>query len=467
MSNPQSVQPSIDAAMNGSIPTDIVADVKNIVAHEIEQLSPGIDIKYTDYFNHTYMPDMILTWGGRKTEERPVFLRNSLRLESTLFDVRGLKDRAPVVLGLRQVDPSVEIMVRESSTETQRVFVTDVASIDQAGQSSPGASNTSAPLLSIVRSNLLRTGRGIMTTTDATALVSATEQVAASDPVIATDAFVRFEALTDSLLAEDGAYQVSRAGRLIRAIQSPSLLAEFTETATGRLSETDLSILLPVLLNRDDAERLGTDLWSAVARLVELEDLESLPSIDGLDVSPLAESAVSEWQATRVELVLNNEFDPDVATGVEYASTKWHIRGGKLMATIGPWNLVFVSDDKRRLRGASDSREANWAEIASVAGAMIVESATLRGIVRRLTIDAEQSSNVVRDIERITSTLDDSYRVQQLVVRLPGSDGAGVEVDFQKMLSTVQTGTVPVDELGSIAVRLLGHRSAVEPTWLR
>jgi hypothetical protein len=57
-----------------------------------------------------------------------------------------------------------------------------------------------------------------------------------------------------------------------------------------------------------------------------------------------------------------------------------------------------VSDDKRRFKGATDYLDVDWRDISAVTNALIVESASLRGITRRLTIGAEESSSVARDV---------------------------------------------------------------------
>ncbi|WP_146101014.1 hypothetical protein [Nocardia nova] len=455
-----SVQPSIDAAMNAATPDEIISGVKGIVAREIEKLSSDVRIEYTDYFNHTYMPDMVLSWGSRQAEQRPIFLRNSLRLRPTLGDVEGLESRSPVVIGLKPADPDIGPRVRESVRRTRRVFVTDVSSIDVAGRQA-SSKDSVAPLLGIVRNNILRTGRGLMTVSDAEELLSATEDVMASDPIVADAALSRFESLTDSLLAEDGSYQVSRASRLLRAINDPDLLSEVLPSVSGRISETDLSIMLQYLFARETTAAPDGRFWETLATLVDLQDLERIQGIEDRDISPLASRAIDLWTGRRAELVYNSEFEP----GGDRTGTVWFMRAGKLHAVIGPWKAVFVADDNRRLKGSVDAREANWDDISAIARSMVIESATLRGIVRRLTIDAEQSGNVIRDIDNITSTLDDSYRVQQLTARIVGTEGPGIEVDFRKMLTTTKGGTVPISELGTVALRFLGHRNPVDAAW--
>jgi hypothetical protein len=127
-----------------------------------------------------------------------------------------------------------------------------------------------------------------------------------------------------------------------------------------------------------------------------------------------------------------------------------------------------VSDDKRRFKGATDYLDVDWRDISAVTNALIVESASLRGITRRLTIGAEESSSVARDVADVTTTLEDSYRAQHLAVRLPGSASPEslVDVEFPKGLATVLGPRLALGELGTIAIRVLGHRYPVEPSWL-
>src|SRR5258708_1837608 len=84
---------------------DIVTGVKQAVAQEVTSLSPDATIVLTNYFNHSYMPDLVLEWNdaGRRAE-RPIFLRNDLRPEVTEVEVLSLARRAPVVLSLTAFD---------------------------------------------------------------------------------------------------------------------------------------------------------------------------------------------------------------------------------------------------------------------------------------------------------------------------------------------------------------------------
>jgi hypothetical protein len=165
----EAVTQQIRSAMLSSNPRDIIAGVKDAVAQEVGSLSPDAKIVMTDYFNHSYMPDLVLEWNDAgKSDIRPIFLRNTLRPYVTEEEVRTLARRDPVVLSLTAFadgSPRFDVL-REQARETNRVLVTDVASLaDVAAPADAGGyhrGRVGAPLLRLVQANLLKGGRGPM-----------------------------------------------------------------------------------------------------------------------------------------------------------------------------------------------------------------------------------------------------------------------------------------------------------------
>lgn len=455
--------------MQAPTPDQIIAGVKQIVAKEVDTLNPGVNIEYTDYFNHTYVPDMVLKFPGRGEECRPLYIRNSLRVSPIIEDVQTLEPRQPVMLGLRPADPESDEGVRSVARHTKRVLVTDIGSLDVFSQSLSQVNDAAAPLKGVLRANLLKSGRGMMTTSDIDDIQNVVQEVVSLDAETAASGISKLDQLTDNLYAEDGSLQIGRVGRIIQASVSPVLMRNLL-SESGRLSDSDVRVILPYLLGRNEVAT-NEDLWVTVAELIDLEDVENVPEIEGVNLNRLLNlTALSRWTASRAELVFNNEFDVEALTEIsELSRTEWAVRAGKLTATIGPWRIIFVSGDNRRLKGATDYPAVDWRDISTVANALIMESASLRGVTRRLTISAEESANVAQDVADVTATLEDSYRVHHLTVRLPASASPDslIEVEFPKGLATVVRGPcVALGELGTIAIRLLGHRYPVEPDWL-
>jgi hypothetical protein len=162
--------------MQSSNPRDIVTGVKEAVAQEVGALSPDAKIVVTEYFNHTYVPDLVLEWNeAGRHDQRPIFLRNTLRSAAVENELEALAPREPIVLALTapaEPGPRFDVL-RERARQANRVLVTDLISLadvaappDEQGRvgSSHGAG---APLLRLVQANLLKGGRGLLTSIDA------------------------------------------------------------------------------------------------------------------------------------------------------------------------------------------------------------------------------------------------------------------------------------------------------------
>ena len=52
-----------------------IATVKRTVANALQALDRGIEIKDTRYFNHSFVPDFVLSWPRDAGRQRDVFLR--------------------------------------------------------------------------------------------------------------------------------------------------------------------------------------------------------------------------------------------------------------------------------------------------------------------------------------------------------------------------------------------------------
>ena len=70
--------------------------VKEAVADALHVFDPSATVKVTSYFNHTWAPDMVLTWGR---VERPVFLRFTDNLPELGEDIELLDRLDPLVFG--------------------------------------------------------------------------------------------------------------------------------------------------------------------------------------------------------------------------------------------------------------------------------------------------------------------------------------------------------------------------------
>jgi len=138
---------------------DTIEQIKAAAIREFEALDRRARIHSTEYFNHSYAPDIVLTWSDGSVRERYVYLRSTRFTESLSEDVDRLGDQHPIMLGL--VDIPREVNHARSHlhdvAQGQNTLVTDataLASIEDAKRLRP-----SAGLLS---SALMRGGRGLV-----------------------------------------------------------------------------------------------------------------------------------------------------------------------------------------------------------------------------------------------------------------------------------------------------------------
>lgn len=109
--------------------------VHDLVAGRLKGLAPGSSVRHTDYFNHSWIPDLVVS--TPETAERQVFLRFGVDDPSFEIDIEHLSDRAPVFLDVdlevedESPDGEWDLKSRLAETDAQPVMVADVAAIDR------------------------------------------------------------------------------------------------------------------------------------------------------------------------------------------------------------------------------------------------------------------------------------------------------------------------------------------------
>lgn len=473
----EAVAESIRLALSSTNPEALVSGVKSAVAGELERLNPEARIEFTNYYNHSYMADLVLRWGeGKGGYERPVYLRNSLRPVTASRDVEALESLEPVVLGLTQASPAEASMspVRSEASRRPRVLLTDMASVatlvdpPSAPRRDGSSASPVAPLLQLVQTNFIRGGKGLVTTEEIERLTAGS--LPQDQMNLNQEELARFQATASELFVEDAALRLRRAAEILRrgTLSSEELGAE--APLGGTLSDLELRVLVPYLLTN----RLNPsiDYWRSVGRMMTLEMLEDLWSdLTGVDVSPLVAPNLAIWQAKRSQLVFNSEYEqktgaPDaVATEGRPSSSEagpWRMHTRTLTCDAGPWR-VFFSTDSRRLKGREDDGvPARWDEVSGALTAYRVRSVDLRGISRRIAVRAEESSNVLADVEHIRRTIDDSFHVTELTVQAsPLEDAPSVELAMSQMTATALRGTESIANLLAVSLQVLGYRRPV------
>ncbi|WP_147459959.1 hypothetical protein [Actinokineospora cianjurensis] len=455
--------------MASTNPHEIVTGVKQAVTEEVASLTPDAKIVATEYFNHSYMPDLVVEWReAGKSDSRPIFIRNTLR-PSTAAEVQALAAREPMMVSLdSRIEPPSAL--RRQAQEARRVLVTDLASLAEvaAPASSEGSTNLGGPgepLVRLIQTNLVKGGRGLLTADDAGRLIrSATPET--EDSNFNADFLHSFQESTEEVFTEDAALRLQRAAELLHLGISPEDVRHSETAFGGELSDVELRVLLPYLLNNLNAVT-KPDLWIRIGSMMSLERLEDMTDIlEDVDVSPLVVANAQIWRARRAQLVIDNESEaldgdqeehPAAQDETDSETSTWRVRNRMLIANVGRWR-VLVTTDARRLRGRDGSLAARWDDIAELLSGFALDAVDLRGVSRRILVSAEQSGDVRGDVRLIRDSIEDSFHVTEVHVRRIGDDTADsvMRTDFADMTVSATNGA-PISSIVS-ALHLLAHR---------
>lgn len=100
---------ALRVALDESLRSDSVDEIHRIVTSELQSLDPELQVQATDYFNHSYVPDLVLRWGSNgRQQERHLYLRYRVSGVSFEEDLRLLHSRSPVFLGMVDEDDRVQ-----------------------------------------------------------------------------------------------------------------------------------------------------------------------------------------------------------------------------------------------------------------------------------------------------------------------------------------------------------------------
>lgn len=491
-----SVTAAIEAALALADPDDLIRGVKTAVAQELEVLSPDSTVAFTSYFNHSYMADLIVTWGsGASAVTRPVYLRGALR-PTTAGDVDALAPLEPMVVGLRRpVGPSVNLgALRSRAIAAPRVLVTDMPAVsrlvaprdDNPPDAAPADDNASAsrtPLLQLVQANFVRGGRGLVGSEEVQQLTGG----AATAPTnaLSNDTLRAFQVSAGELFVEDAALRLRRAAEVLRrGFVEENEPSDDAVPLEGRLSEVELRVLIPYLL-RLDRVNLSPAYWRTLGAMMDLEMLEALwAELAGIDVTPLVVPNLATWTAKRAQLSLNAAFDDnptqedtgdtaaeapavgelvesDGNRGHDEARGPWRVLARGLAAEVGPWRAWFATDS-RRLRGRDDGIAARWTDLQPHLRDYQLASVELLGVTRRITVSTRTDDGVEGDVTAIGGTIGEEFHVEDVSVRVSERDDAPViDVALTKMIATARSPET-VANLLAVSLDVLGHRRPVD-----
>lgn len=441
----------VSAALDTTDAQEAGHRVHQVVAQHMHSLDPAARPEITGYFNHSYVPDLVLRWGkGRDLFERPVFLRHSLRSSRASGDFATFdrNDLTAFYLSLAPSESTEEtrqIRARANQRRDSRVLVTTVPALNDL---TPSATR-SDPVLGLVRSSIVRSAKGAIVESDVEKLILP------RDRRIEPEELTAFTETVSSVFTEDAVLRINRVFGIVEQAlaDEPSVEALLL---SGQLSETELRELVPYLLSLEGVTR-DRNFWVAIAQLIDLGEIEQMWSkFADLDLTPLASAASGLWRAKRVlisarsDAIDNDDFD---------RTPGWNVVGNLLSAEVGNWRLTFANKAQKLKTANRSLATANWDDLLPSLHPYTVTAVDLRGVATKSQYGSQDSTQDMKErIAAFIETAEDSFHLPSVtVVAGVGEDKSEITADFTEMMLDAKPDT-SLETLTRTALAILGYR---------
>jgi hypothetical protein len=411
--------------------------IKEVVAREFRRVDPTAVVKFTEYFNHSFVPDIVVWWAPRTDHEskREVFLRPNLWSKSTADEVVRIATDDTTLYGLPSARPQDSDISPDALDAPLR---RKAALAFEAGALSNIVMAGSEAVAGILASAIARTGIGSLDTASSTSLGELSSGSAGAlahgdvgqidrllkgaRRVLRTESKEQFEALLQVLWRSYGNDASTFPAREV------SLLG---------LSPQQRATLLVHLFAV--SHEISPEVWLEVGSLItlaELEDLQSVRTTENLNsfvrnISGLLQVRSMAYQDQGVQLSMTAD-----------RSDGWRIEDGTLRAQLGRETLIFLHDRRRYRATKRRDHVPRWGQIRD---AVPVDD------LLTVTLDAV---GPMRDAH-----ISDSSLVKTVRLRARGPSAAEIDVDFERRLANAKS-FVSLSEIARSALPLLAPNSS-------
>ncbi|MEU7934305.1 hypothetical protein [Micromonospora echinofusca] len=379
-------------------PDDRIRIIKSTVGDYLQQADPASEVKFTEYFNHTFAPDIVLSW-PRENRERLVFLRPNEDPRWITDELRWISSNKPIVMALQPNPQRYYAATEDLAREAQQadVLITDPDAVDEIGRSDE-------PVVDLLTHALLKGGRGVLTQDASRSVAGYTSAGFAAAQRLDSAPTAAAVELFDQYLEPE------QAGRMTRVVQavweghggSASTFPRGRLGIAGPLTGEDVSLLLELV------ESEVTDFWHRVGRNISLEQLGEM---EVTDYSPGLQALVAA-NADRLSARGLRVVERQQRLGESEVVPRWLIEGGCLVLRGRDWTAHLASS-KLQLPPEQDLRAPTVREVALRAKSANLVVKNVRVRTPELTITFESTSD--KDVMSRTEVKQHARRSDSLV----------------------------------------------------
>ncbi len=433
---------------------DSATAVHELVANALRQLDAGAEIKRTDYFAHSFVPDLVVKWmDGQQAKERHIHLRFSVSNRSFEQDLRLLGEESPLFLGMTDTHGLADAPWLTGGAPLDGSLVAQSPVIDELENSAR----------SEVRSRhatgaLVRDGHGILDEPSAevlaTAYVDALHSIGDSDAPDGADEKVT-GALTvlAEFLDEAGQLAVERAlqSEWIRGGRDPH---DFPSSTPWNPELLDVASLRGVLLSLLDSEApVAPETWQRNAGFIKAEDIGRVlgRTIRGAKFNQMAHALLPNWTAKWV-------WAERTGSPPLFRTYEWLIDEGLLGLEVDDLRTFFADDGRHFKDKTGDNILPRLSETRQMLSQTGVTQVGLRGTMEGIRYEPlSGGSTVFNRLSTILGAPDaGSYRVQSITTVVPGTD-AVADIDLSRQVIDLSGQSTPVASLARLASRMFSR----------
>lgn len=442
---------TISNALQQNSPDAVIRDVKHTVARELESLDPRVEVRSTDYFNHTFVPDFVLGWeSGKDKQTRDVYLRFDLREAAISRDLESLKSDSPAFIGIGG-DSSGGSSTGPDFAAFETCLLSSTAALEPLA-----TLKSRSPMAQMVKSSLLQGGRGYMMGRNAREITQAANQ---ADSALAN---LNGPAVSDALISLARNFVPQFSSRMQKVMQvlwasHGGGVDDFPGEgrAESSLSAAELTEILPFILRL--AEITNLDFWRNLGKSLTLGLLESLNHFEGSpNLDHLVNANLDRIKAKSMSL---DRSDPTLFDDID--GLRWRVNDAMLLLSHSQFDLAFVNDRRKIARRTKDlGRTPRWNEIEGRISRFSTEGIEFTAPTSKLRIQSSTAEALTRstNMDALSSALGEFARVNSIQLRIPLSNET-LEINFDRSVVDSQPAPVSLHVLARYGLDLIYQAS--------
>jgi hypothetical protein len=356
--------------------------------------------------------------------------------------------------------------IAEQSRSAPDSLISDVGALDALADTTvgltrglPTSGRNENPIAELIRVNLARGGRGLLTAQRVSKLLDV-------QPPHTDQPDLYLEQLEQNFSPESVAKIAQTATLLQVALSGDASGLNSEDAAFAGLGKEEILSVLPWVLENPNVTD-EPEFWTYIGSVLSFaEIMNSRELFSGLDLTRLVKANMFTWSGKRAYIGLES-LSSDNATEDEIRVREdgvWSIIGPTLGANFQGSRLQLAHTGTA-LRGRDSKSAVQWIDLTSSLSDFNVSSVNLKGIARSININAEESSDVSHDIDLITRSVDDTYYVAKLGLEFPAADAqatnASVDVNFNHSIISSEK-SVALYRLAVAALRILRYRDPID-----